>query len=174
MVRSRFVALIALTLLPVAAPASAQDYALMKKWCYEDTAADRILQGCDAVLKSGRESKEDLAIAHYNLGSASLDTGRYDAARQEFDQAIKFRPDYAAAFGGRGLAFLKLGQLDAAIADYSAALVLRPGLSQALFGRGVARRKTGDVAGGDADIAAARAIRGDIDKDFAKYGVSAN
>jgi tetratricopeptide (TPR) repeat protein len=51
--------------------------------------------------------------------------GQYERAIQDYDEAIRLRPNYAKAFNNRGNAYRKLGQNERAIEDYDEAIHLK-------------------------------------------------
>jgi tetratricopeptide (TPR) repeat protein len=95
-----------------------------------------------------------------------------DDALADCENALKLKPDFAAALDSRAFVQLRLGQLDASIDDYDAALKQAPQQSSSLFGRGIAKLRKGATEAGKADLAAARAIDPGIDDEFAGYGVT--
>ena len=130
----RRIAVVALILLFVASPAHA---ALSPEWqaCVGGPGytPDQSIAGCTTIITSGRESNENLAIAYYNRGLAYNSKGQYDRAIQDYDQAIRLKPDFALAYGNRGFSYLKKGSLrdlDQAIADSQQALRLDPSLGR--------------------------------------------
>lgn len=68
------------------------------------------------------------------LGQRELESGRPEAAREWFEDAVVRHPANAAAHAGLGLAWESLGRPDAATQNYGRALQLEPGHPQALFG----------------------------------------
>ena len=85
--------------------------------------------------------------------------------------ALKLKADAADVLDTRGFVYLKLGQSDNAIKDYDAALKIDPKLAGSLYGRGLAKLRKGDKGGSANDIAAAKTIKGDIETEFARYGL---
>ena len=55
---------------------------------------------------------------------AYADTGRYERAIRDFDQALRLDPDYARAYFNRGLAYARGDQHDRARSDFQKALTL--------------------------------------------------
>jgi tetratricopeptide (TPR) repeat protein len=125
---SRFVvaAVLVATGLLHAPTATAQTYDQLTKWCYGDATDDQSIQGCNAVIQSGKETKNDLAAAFNNRGLAYDNKKEYDRAIQDYDQAIKLNPNNAHAFNNRGLAYANKGDNDRAIQDYDQAIKLNP------------------------------------------------
>ena len=80
-----------------------------RSWCAgPDTAItpDLRISGCTTLIQSGRETQSILAVAFCNRGNAYQDyKGDYDRAIQDYDQAIRLKPDYAIAFNNRGDAY---------------------------------------------------------------------
>jgi len=80
-------AILVLTLLVAAgAPARAQSDEQLEKWCHDDNATDdQTVQGCSAVITSGRESGEKLARVFYDRGLAWLNQEQLARAIEDFD-----------------------------------------------------------------------------------------
>ena len=66
----------------------------------------------------------------------------------------------------------RMGRFDDALADIGAALDANPDLAASLYMRGVVLHRVGKKAEGDASLAKARMIAPQIDKDYAKYGIT--
>jgi tetratricopeptide (TPR) repeat protein len=91
----------------------------------EQRLADLQIGGCTAVIRSGRETSRNLAIAFHNCGGAYDNKGQYDRAIHDYDQAIRLDPSNANAFNNRGNTYDSKGQCDRAI-DYGQAIRLDP------------------------------------------------
>jgi len=96
---------------------------------------------------------------------------RFRQAIENYDTALRLRPDFGLAYFNRATALARLGEYNEAIGNYNAALTLMPRSAISLFGRGVAKRARGDLVGGDADIAAAKAIAANIAVDMAELKI---
>ncbi len=108
-------------------PACAQSFEQLKKWCSGVGVSDeQTIQGCDAVIRSGKQSPEDQAKAFYLRGDTYSGMGQIDRAIQDFDQAIKLKPDYAVAFLNRSWAYDLKDQMDRAIDDMGKFIELQP------------------------------------------------
>jgi tetratricopeptide (TPR) repeat protein len=107
-------------------------------WCTGDDL-ERKMRGCSALIESGQETPETLAIAFLNRGNALDDNGQIDLAIENYDEAIKDNPLSAEAFCRRGVAFEQKGELDRAIEDYDNAVKLDPNNAKAFANRGHAR-----------------------------------
>jgi tetratricopeptide (TPR) repeat protein len=104
--------------------------------CFDPRATNaQIIVGCTAEIQSGR--LKDLALIFNNRGFAYYNLRRYDRAIEDYDQAIKFDPNYTKAFNNRGDAYADRGQPDRAIQDYDEAIKLNPSDAEAFNSRGV-------------------------------------
>ncbi|MGD8564677.1 MAG: tetratricopeptide repeat protein [Desulfarculaceae bacterium] len=83
------------------------------------------------AIKSGRLSKENLAIAYNNRGSAWDDQGRADQAIRDYNKAVKTNPKYAEAYYNRSFAYERKGLFKLALADIKKAASLEP--NEALY-----------------------------------------
>ena len=128
-------------------------------WCVrKDTqaiSADLSISGCTTVIQSGNETQENLAFTFNNRGSAYYDKGDNDRAIQDYDQAIRLKPDDASAYYRRGSVRGFLGDNVRAIDDFSKGIELNPKLGSAYSLRGYSRGVLGqyDLAERDQQIA---------------------
>ncbi len=75
------------------------------------------------MLARGRLlNTHDLVAAHGLRGNAFVARGEYDRAIADYDEAIRFSPDFAATFINRSLAYLDKGDYDRSIADSDQAI----------------------------------------------------
>ena len=97
-------------------------------WCSnsDHTLPDLQIGGCSAVIQSGRESRETLAIVFRNRGIAYKTRGDFDRAIGDYSEAIVLNPQFADAFLSRGMAYKTKGDLGHAIDDYGRAIQLNP------------------------------------------------
>jgi len=107
------------------------------------TDPDRSIKGCNAIISRGKETKVNLAIAHYNRGNDYQSKGNHDQAIADYAQSIKLDPQ-ASAYNNRGYSYSRKGEYDAAIADYDQALKLKPDHQFANYNRGWAYSAKGD------------------------------
>ena len=122
--------------------AEAQSLAQQWAWC-RDHDPDRLIRGCSAIIRAGRETPDNLARAFFNRGRAWSDTGQYDRAIRDFDTAVRLDPDYPDAFNNRALAYLGKGESDRAMQDFDEAIRLDPNYAIALYNRGLALQNIG-------------------------------
>jgi tetratricopeptide (TPR) repeat protein len=145
-VRTTF-AVLAFSLAVVLAPTVAfaqtpQDWALCLG--LDLRSPDFPIQGCTAVIETGRQVLERLAAAFNNRGVAYRVKGEYDKAIADFNEAIKLRPEFANAFNNRGVAYRNVGDLGRAVADYDQAIRLKPDYTAAFYNRGIALNQRGE------------------------------
>ncbi len=77
------------------------------------------------------------APAYFWRGMAHDDLGQYSRAIQDFDQALRLKPDDADTYDRRGMAYLGLKDYSRAIQDFDQALRLKPDDAKAYHCRGV-------------------------------------
>lgn len=90
--------------------------------CIQEDDADRKIQGCTAAIGSGKWSGPDLAWAYSNRGLGYRRQGRLQNALDDYNEAIRLRPNYPDAYGNRAYLLDLLGVHDQAIADWETAL----------------------------------------------------
>jgi tetratricopeptide (TPR) repeat protein len=78
------------------------------------------------------------AIAHVNLGSALGDQGQLDEAIEQYQQALRIKPDDVKARNNFGLVLAGRGQFEEAIAQYRQALAIKPDFAAAHNNLGLA------------------------------------
>jgi tetratricopeptide (TPR) repeat protein len=106
-------------------------------WCYaNDATDDQTIEGCTAMIQSGRYSGADLADAYNNLASGYHGKGQIDLAIQNDLIAIQLNPRNAQAFNNLGVDYREKGNYDQAMADYTQAIALKPDYANAYAGRG--------------------------------------
>jgi tetratricopeptide (TPR) repeat protein len=118
------------------------------------SSPDLPIQGCTAVIQTGRQLIDRLATAYNNRGVAYRLKGQYDDAIKDFDEAIRLRSTFANAFNNRAVAYRNKGDLDHALEDYGEAIRLRPDYIPAFYNRGLVLMDKGeyDRALGDFEI----------------------
>src|SRR6202022_4636422 len=112
-----------------------QDWALCVG---QDVTPDLPIEGCTAIIKTGREVLRRLASAYNNRGVAYRVKANYAEAIDDFNEAIRLVPDFANAFNNRGVAYRNMGDLDRAVADYDQAIRIKPDYVAAFYNRGLA------------------------------------
>lgn len=77
----------------------------------------------------------------FDRGLEKQNSGDYQGAIADYDQAIKLNPDDADAYNNRGLARSALGNKQGAIADYDQAIKLNPDYAPAFYNRGLRHKE---------------------------------
>lgn len=85
--------------------------------------------------------------------------------------ALEINPRLVEAVDSKGFVLLRLGRARESVAAYDEAIRIRPRQAESLYGRGLAKLRLGQTAEGEADLAAAKAIDGEVESQFAEYGI---
>ena len=104
------------------------------------------------ALDSGQIANGDLGAAHFDRGLAWADSGEYDKAIADYNDAIRFNPHLVDAYHSRGVAWVKKGEYDKAIADFNLAIRYNAQDAESLDGRGVAWLNKGEYDKAVADF----------------------
>jgi tetratricopeptide (TPR) repeat protein len=104
---------------------------------------ERSLAGCNKIIARGKDTKANLAIAHYNRGNDYQADGDHDKAIADYNKSIDLKPQ-ASAYHNRGYSYSRKDLYDKAIADYDKALKLEPKHKFAYYNRGAAYGEKGD------------------------------
>jgi len=110
----------------------------------------RAAQEPDATLQKG--------IDVYNKGIDAFNKNDFDAALDDFCEAIEIDPKLAQAYNSRGRVYGSRGDYEKAINDFDLALQLDPRLEEAYYSRGRVFAARGDNANAIADYSAALKI----------------
>lgn len=141
--RARLLAVLALTGAAMPSVSQAQTKQQID-WCYSEEATDdQTLEGCTAMINSGRYTGVELSHAYDNRGYGFNHKGQYDSAIPDFDEAVRLDPNNYQAFNNRGNAYTNKGQYDRAIPDYDQALRINPNYALSYSNRGNAYRLKG-------------------------------
>ena len=105
-------------------------------------------------------------------GASNAALKRYDAAIENYKQAIKIKPDYVAAYFNMGIALQNKGDLDAAIDSYKQALKIKPDYADAYYNMGVAMHDKGDRDAAIDSYKQALKIKPDYAEAYCNMGVA--
>jgi tetratricopeptide (TPR) repeat protein len=94
-----------------------------------------------------------------------------DSAITDCSKALELGGN-AGVLDSRALAWTQLGQNDKALADVEAALALEPDLLESRFLRAALLARLGRAAEGARDLAIARRLDPQVDRMFARYGIT--
>jgi len=141
-----------LVALSFAAPLRAQTQQQID-WCSSPTATDaQTIEGCLAMIQSGRYSGKSLSSVYDDLGFAYEDLKDYEKALQYYGTAISLNPQNGQALYNRGNVYFTKGQYDQALSDYTQSIAVRPNYAQAFNNRGNTYRHQGDFTKALADF----------------------
>lgn len=91
---------------------------------------DQQIKSCTALIQSGTELKENVAIAYYNRALAYENKDDYARAVADYDEALRLNPNDADALLYRGLDKQRLGDKAGGEADVAAAKRLNPNIGK--------------------------------------------
>ncbi|HYC17050.1 MAG TPA: tetratricopeptide repeat protein [Pseudolabrys sp.] len=91
---------------------------------------DQQIKSCTALLESGTELKENVAIAYYNRALAYENKDDYAHAIADYDEALRLNPNDADALLYRGLDKQRLGDKAGGEADVAAAKRMNPDIGK--------------------------------------------
>ena len=101
------------------------------------------------------------AETYFTWGNTKYHLDDYKGAITDYTQAIRLKPDDAAAYYNRGNVKSKLGQHFAAIADFDSAIRLKPDYAKAYVNRGIAKDDLGQHFSAIADFDSAIRLKPD-------------
>ncbi len=87
----------------------------------------------------------DCWMAHNNLGVVFAARGEIDAARMEYEEALRIKPDFYDPHNNLGNLFRKEGRTEQAIVEYGQALQIEPGYTLARYNLAVALAQLGKI-----------------------------
>jgi tetratricopeptide (TPR) repeat protein len=96
-------------------------------------------------------------------GASHLNTGKPEKALEDFNRAIKIKPEVAAGYLGRANTLNVMGRYEEAIEDYDTALEITPDLANAYINRGSAYSHLGEYEKAIADYEKGLELDPDID-----------
>ncbi len=110
--------------------------------------------------------KPESAAAHFNLGTAQAQAGRFAASIASFRAALSLRPDYALAHGNIGRVLLAQNDVEEALGHLREAVRLDPSNPRSLLGLAEALAARGSYV--DAIGTLERALKQSLTEDLAK------
>ena len=113
--------------------------------------SQRLVRSVDNVESDTLPTISRNAFFYFLRGNERYGKGDKRGAIENFNQALKLKPDFAEVYYNRGLARAELGDNLGAVEDFNEALLINPGYAAAYNNRGNARRESGDARGAIAD-----------------------
>jgi tetratricopeptide (TPR) repeat protein len=96
-------------------------------WCYDpDATDDQTVQGCTAMIESGKYTGIKLSDAYDNRGVGFNGKKQYDLSIPDFKKAVSLNPRNYQAFNNLGNAYYAQEQYDDAMESYDASLRINP------------------------------------------------
>jgi tetratricopeptide (TPR) repeat protein len=139
---------------------AAADFASDRDLCHTfdtDKTAQKIA-ACTRVIKTGRLSGRNLAIAYQDRAEGYRISEKYDNALEDFERAIKIDSQIAYPYLNRAEVWRLKGNYDQVIADATQAIRLDPALNASYTIRGMAYKEIGAIAKAREDFNRALAI----------------
>lgn len=106
----------------------------------------------------------------FEQGMANLSAGRYRAAIEDFDEAIRLNPEFSLSYMNRGVAKGRLDRNEEAIQDYSRAIELDPSDACAFRNRGITRARLDQFQEALTDLDFAINLRSQYDEALSNRG----
>src|SRR5262245_54272315 len=102
------------------------------------------IQACTALIQSGQETSETVALALEARGNVYDGLGDHEKAIQDYNEAFQTNPSSATLLYNRALALAGKGDVERALEDYNTAISNNPQMAEAFNGRGTAFVRRGD------------------------------
>jgi protein O-mannosyl-transferase len=120
-------------------------------------------------FEAAAEFIPQLSTAHYNLAVLQQQQNHADAARREYELALKYSADateLAQSHSNLGFLLIELNDSKAAIEQFNGALHISPDKQNSLLGRGIAEYREGDLDAAVTDLSHAAQIAPLAQADF--------
>jgi tetratricopeptide (TPR) repeat protein len=105
-----------------------------------------------------RTRANSVADTWFNQGNSLAQSGRWEEAAADFEQALRLAPGFPEAHTNLGNVLFSLHRLPEAVDQYRAALRLKPDYADAHYNLGLALRALGRAQEGSAEIETARRL----------------
>ena len=112
-------------------------------------------------FEAAAEFVPELSTAHYNLGVLQQQQNHPDAAKHEYELALKYGADATEIMqthSNLGFLLMERNDLKAAKAEFTAALLMNPDKQNSLLGRGIAEYRDGSLDAAVSDLSHAAQI----------------
>jgi tetratricopeptide (TPR) repeat protein len=140
--------MIMLTAIPavISAPAAAND----RSTC-DRSSGEPAIAACTRLIGSRGITPKNLALTYSNRGLEYFQSGRYDQAIADYNQAIALQRS-ALILSNRALAYARTDRFDLALLDYAEAIKLDPARPLSYSNRAVVWYRKGDLGKALADL----------------------
>jgi tetratricopeptide (TPR) repeat protein len=122
---------------------------------YQRRDFDAAIRHFTLAIESGDLPHPDIFFAFSNRGNAHAGRRDYDCALQDYDEALRMNPKFAAALRNRGITHAQKGDHDRAIRDFTEATRLDPDDPHALIYRALVHCARGEFVDSLRDFDAA-------------------
>jgi tetratricopeptide (TPR) repeat protein len=141
-----------------------------------EVSAKNLVNMADYSIKSSLLAQSNLkeAIIYFHRGINRHTSGDIKGAIEEYNQALKLRPNFAEVYYKRGISRYKLGDIKGAILDYNQAISLNSNYSGIYNHRGFARYDLGDLKGAIADFNRALSFNPNFPEAYQNRGIARN
>ena len=112
---------------------------------------ERRISGCSTMIDTPGLPDDQRSLAYGMRALAYSLLGIFDKALDDYDAALKIKPDFPLALNNRAWAYYKLGRPEDGVADVEKALELSPGSPYALDTRAHIRQSQGRAEAAFAD-----------------------
>jgi tetratricopeptide (TPR) repeat protein len=112
---------------------------------------ERRISGCSTMIDTPGLPDDQRSLAYGMRALAYSLLGIFDKALEDYDAALKIKPDFPLALNNRAWAYYKLGRPEDGVADVEKALELSPGSPYALDTRAHIRQSQGHAEAAFAD-----------------------
>jgi tetratricopeptide (TPR) repeat protein len=121
----------------------------------KDDVIDTGMRACTRMIQSGQYAGKNLAYVYRGRGYWKDRKGDYDAALEDFNEAIRLDPSHVEGYDYRSSVWKNKGNLERAIADLDMSIRLDPTYAAAYYRRGEIYRLKGEIEKARADYNAA-------------------
>ncbi len=122
---------------------------------------------CLLVFLPGILNAQDVQ-KYVERGIERCETGQYDQALKDFNDALKMKPNDASLYDLRGMAYRCKGQDEQAVQDFNKAMELDPKFGRPYRNRAMIYFDKGDFDRSLADLNKAQSLGYKVDPDFLK------